>query len=924
MSSIKDAARMAWTAATARSCEVASPCADLVFECQAAPGEPLGCDEGRCVWAIKGMLAMHSPVLRQMFFSGSMREAQAAGRGGGAAIVSSPFSRPAVRSLVCFCETGVVVADRSTIVDLLLTADYYGVGPLFEALVDLVLRSQHSGSDDQRAQRHHPRAPRGTENDRRSPRSQRHAVARRGRDSDAEGDDEGDDEDGEANRGDARSGGAHDHGCTAGDHSSSISSRSSSSSSSEERDALVDRGNVLEALEAACRTRCGRLRRHCLELLEAENLGPALLGGGPQQRDAPAQGAGRPHRAGACAGGVAADGTCALWSLSEDALVAVVSRDGLAMEEVDVFRAVVNWGREQLAARLAAARAGDDARGGGGEGDGGAGATVGARAWRAGATGEDRSALAAVVARPMRAVRFPLMSPMQLVQVVQPSGLVDPGCIIEALAYQADPNTRVNTQRRSNSSGGDDDDDDDDDDEGTGDGEAEGAGGDREARFRPRHTWANAMLQWVAGPDTSSPSFGGFFFGVAPPIALQMRSKQQHAATVAAAAVAAESAAFAHAAGVIHGASTASASGRPRAPQPQPPHPPLPQPRSVGSRAASPAGTPAQPNTRVATRNQEAAVVAAQVPTPRAAGVTAVGPAANPAPLPCATADVGAAVEAGLASQPTDHAVPEHQAQYRHQQRPSHQRQHQQQSARAPWFQIPQLLSVTSSRPKAQPGSEGGFWVFPSMLGGGGGGFGGGGGGGITGLSGQGVGGGSGGGGGLALDPSDSVSSADLVALLRSEGHDVRFVSGSGAHRQGSPGAQGAGCSGGHTAGAAAIDMIRYVGPATGHLGAAASLPSPAVGGHSPAGLSLLQQQRVAFQSSTLTLAKLERLERQFEHALGANRLPNGLPAPTVPSPRAPDAARAASAAVSSAGGVAGGMAAGAWRHRQQPSAAER
>ena len=50
--------------------------------------------------------------------------------------------------------------------------------------------------------------------------------------------------------------------------------------------------------------------------------------------------------------------------------------------------------------------------------------------------------LKTVVERPLSFVRFPLMSPHQLVRFVQSSSLVDAEVVIEALAYQADPTTK--------------------------------------------------------------------------------------------------------------------------------------------------------------------------------------------------------------------------------------------------------------------------------------------------------------------------------------------------------------------------------------------------------------------------------------------------------------------------------------------------
>ena len=68
---IKETARGSWTHATLAACQGPDPppgC-DVVFHCAE--------DAAQRVFAVKGMLALHSPVLRCLLFGG-MREAAAA------------------------------------------------------------------------------------------------------------------------------------------------------------------------------------------------------------------------------------------------------------------------------------------------------------------------------------------------------------------------------------------------------------------------------------------------------------------------------------------------------------------------------------------------------------------------------------------------------------------------------------------------------------------------------------------------------------------------------------------------------------------------------------------------------------------------------------------------------------------------------
>lgn len=67
------------------------------------------------------MLAMHSDVLRSLFFGG-MAEAEAARAG--VSTLRVPWPRAAVRLFVTYCQTGVVQVDKGTIVDAILIADY--------------------------------------------------------------------------------------------------------------------------------------------------------------------------------------------------------------------------------------------------------------------------------------------------------------------------------------------------------------------------------------------------------------------------------------------------------------------------------------------------------------------------------------------------------------------------------------------------------------------------------------------------------------------------------------------------------------------------------------------------------------------------------------------------------------------------------
>jgi hypothetical protein len=99
-------------------------------------------DATQRIYAVKGMLALHSPVLRSLLFGG-MREAAAA-REASVAVLCVPFGEAAVKGLVGFCQTGEVLVSRATVLDLLLIADYYQVHPLADALLALVLECRHA------------------------------------------------------------------------------------------------------------------------------------------------------------------------------------------------------------------------------------------------------------------------------------------------------------------------------------------------------------------------------------------------------------------------------------------------------------------------------------------------------------------------------------------------------------------------------------------------------------------------------------------------------------------------------------------------------------------------------------------------------------------------------------------------------------
>ena len=110
----------------------------------------------------------------------------------------------------------------------------------------------------------------------------------------------------------------------------------------------------------------------------------------------------------------------------------MVGSDALALDEIEIFHAVVTWGLNQVFHDL-------EFKEEWGARDSSSSSSVSSSEEE---TGDPTNMeLKEVVRRPLSLVRFPLMTPSQLVREVQPSVLVSEEVIIEALAYHADPTT---------------------------------------------------------------------------------------------------------------------------------------------------------------------------------------------------------------------------------------------------------------------------------------------------------------------------------------------------------------------------------------------------------------------------------------------------------------------------------------------------
>jgi hypothetical protein len=884
MDDLTESARRDWTNMVLRSCdgEEAPPYCDIIFHCA----------DGKSAFAVRGMLAMNSPVLYSMFYNGSMLESKAAECG--RTEMTIPFRETPVKAFLAFCTTGVIQTNRETVLELLMLADYYGVVSLFATLIAIILQE---AEDD-------------------------------------------------------------------------IMAKAEDGAPSSSR--LIDCENVVSALECACACQSEQSEKlvvYCLDLLERNDLSPAVLlgqhraeeeGGTPEWMGSLQNGGGGGEGRGGVRGvrggrgqeggeGGGSDSSSksssaidddgrgsALDTLSCDALCAMLGRDGLALEEVEVFEAVVRWGKAQLRSLLIDNQSSSSSSSSSDEGmkD----------------VKPPPTSLASVCAKPLASVRFPLMTPMQLVTVVQPLNLVDPSVIIEALAYQADPHTATrmtvtdsnnNNNNNNNTdaatadaaaataaareSGHEDDEyestsrfdanDDDDGDDDNGDYGGYGGGGDvttpggcsssssaveLESRFRPRHTLANAMLQWQRGMHNSSNSSS---------IVFHHHSASLFPTAAAAAAAATNAAATAATRAPPPSSSSSGSSGR----------------LSSGPTASN---TPRRGNTSNLT-----------TPVPATAATASTSAAASAAPVTIAGTAQVPDTPATPAHPPTPPVPPlANQTNY--------------QSNSLPWQSLLRLPHPLPPPPQGSgvPGHLGSSQAHLQLLtqhglvGGGGGGacvvsggvnsggssgggggccFGGFGGCGVGGCGGI-AGGSSGGfdGGGSSnssssnsnssnsnssggLDGTRALSSMELVAILRSAGHDVHFVDQAQQHHQPLPFA-GMGAIYAPPAAMVATTatatvptpMMAVATTAAAARGAATragsfgigqggrSVPhvnsgvgAGSVGGGGGAGgvrpaLPQFQPQpqegATASASTAQTLAKLERLEAKFEAFVGA------------------------------------------------------
>lgn len=250
------------------------PFCDVAFICS---GEPAG-----NVYAIKGMLAMHSHVFQTMFFTregrSGFRENNILGDGE-SLVVRVPWGQLAMSRMIGFILTGEICTNREDILEQIILADHYAVTPLLNALVEMVVEEGQTPGfhtfgkfiSDQQQMNHSNK--------------QGSYYKDKGTDDSCDGSDSG----------------KEGHFIASEESNTTLECINA-------KTPLVDRENVLGALECSCATSNERLRAHCLRIILAPDFGPAVLAGED------------------------ASGGAALAALSEDALCCIVGSDALALD----------------------------------------------------------------------------------------------------------------------------------------------------------------------------------------------------------------------------------------------------------------------------------------------------------------------------------------------------------------------------------------------------------------------------------------------------------------------------------------------------------------------------------------------------------------------------------------------------------------
>mmetsp|Transcript_1421 Transcript_1421/g.1795 ORF Transcript_1421/g.1795 Transcript_1421/m.1795 type:complete len:747 (-) Transcript_1421:104-2344(-) len=371
--------KKSWTRVTRAFCcgSETSEYSDVIFKCE----------EGQKVYALKGILAMHSPFFRSIFF-GKMQESEIA-RSGNILTMTVPWKYDAFFALISYCHTGMLEVDHSTVIDLLLLADYYGMLSLLNHIILLIINE-----DSQDRMNDNYNDDDVNENNSKFDMVQDFDI---------------DDQDVDLDEESTKKNNHHNKNNLLHDNIVYLECP------------LVTRENVLGVLECACRSRSAALRDYCLTLLEPD-MAPALLQdkgvvGTCSSTSSGSGGGGSSSSCNSSSGGGGGDGDASsvLGTLSMDAFCSILIRDELCMEEIDVFRSVLKWGQLQnITYNLNIEKEENiDTR--------------------------RIQCLKQIIKRPLLLVRYSQIPPKLLMGEVQQSGFVESSLIIEALAYIADP-----------------------------------------------------------------------------------------------------------------------------------------------------------------------------------------------------------------------------------------------------------------------------------------------------------------------------------------------------------------------------------------------------------------------------------------------------------------------------------------------------